>query len=509
MLVLDKIKEIVEKYPLTKAIVSADEELTYKELWEKSGRLALWLSKELNDNKDPLVVYGHKSPWMLVCFLACVRSGRAYCPVDISMPGERINDILATVANPIAISTKTKEESEAKIQSGQDFIFLEQLEEITAPSNPSEEVISESEGVKADDTYYIIFTSGSTGKPKGVEISHGALSAYTDWSVTLGESTDDMKSGAENKSGSVFLNQAPFSFDLSVMDIYTSLVSGSTIYCLTKEMQNDGATLLEAIRRGNINYWVSTPSFADMCLADRNFDSEAMPQIRAFLFCGEKLTKETASRLMERFPSARVVNTYGPTESTVAVTGIEITKEMLEADKELPIGFVKDGTKIEIARENNELLISGNTLSKGYYKNKEKTEEAFFEGSDGVRKYHTGDAGFFEDDVLYYKGRIDLQIKLHGYRIELGDIEANLMNIKGMEAAAVVPKRTAEGKIRHLVAFVVQEGAEGTFSEGKAVKDELKKFLPDYMVPKKIVFETSLPMTPNGKTDRKKLEEKL
>lgn len=506
MLVLDKIREIADKYPLTKAIISADEELTYKELWEKSGRLALWLENRLNDNRDPLVVYGHKSPWMLVCFLACVRSGRAYCPVDISMPTERINDILATVANPIAISTKTRTESEEKIQGEQNFLFLEDIEKITSSS---EEDIDKLKGLGADDTYYIIFTSGSTGKPKGVEISHMALSAYTDWSVSLGEATDDVKLGMENKSGSTFLNQAPFSFDLSVMDIYTSLVSGATIYCLTKEMQNDGATLLEAIRKGNINYWVSTPSFADMCLADRNFNSEAMPQIRAFLFCGEKLTKETASRLMERFPSARVINTYGPTESTVAVTGIEITKEMLEAQNELPIGFVKDGTKIEIAEDNNELLISGNTLSKGYYKNKEKTDEAFFEGSDGVRKYHTGDAGFFVDDVLYYKGRIDLQIKLHGYRIELGDIEANLMNIKGVEAAAVIPKRTDEGKIRHLVAFVVQEGAEGTFAEGKAVKDELKKFLPEYMVPKRVIFEAALPMTANGKTDRKKLEEKL
>ena len=496
---IEKIEQVTRMWPDRKAIVSGRRALTYKELWTKSQALGVWLEEKLGDDKTPVVVYGHKDPMMLVCFLACVRTGRAYCPVDISMPHERISDICDAVNNKVVLATEAGHGIEKY-----EVAEFETIEEICKEGSDYFEKgvsLDTSLSVKPEDTYYIIFTSGSTGKPKGVEIPHSALSNYTDWSVGLG-------SEPEVKQGATFLNQAPFSFDLSVMDVYTSLASGGTIFCLTKELQKDMASMLEAIKGADINFWVSTPSFADMCLADANFDSGLMPNLKAFLFCGEKLTKETAGKLMERFPESKVINTYGPTESTVAVTDIEITKEMLEDEKELPIGRVKPGTEIEIAEENNELLILGDTLSKGYFRNPEKTAEAFFIDKDGKRKYRTGDEGFYVGDVLYYRGRIDLQIKLHGYRIELGDIEANLTNIDGIEAAAVIPKKN-EGKIRYLVGFVVKPGAEGSFKESKKIKNLLKKSLPEYMVPKKITFVDSLPLTPNGKTDRRKLEEQL
>lgn len=499
MLMLEKIKKNVERAPERKVIISGEYSLTYGQLWEKSQALAAWLEDTLGDNREPVVVYGHKNPYMLVCFTACVRTGRAYCPVDISMPAERIADIVGTVDNKIVLATEDTHELE-----GYRVINLEEIDKITSDPQWIEKGMDLSQDLwaKDEDTYYIIFTSGSTGKPKGVEISHGALSRFTDWSK-------DLAFDAADKDGCIFLNQAPFSFDLSVMDVYTSLACGSTIFCLTKAMQKDMATMLEKIKESGIKYWVSTPSFADMCLADRSFYQELAPELRAFLFCGEKLNKDTAEKLMDRFEKAKVINTYGPTESTVAITSIEITREMIaDEERELPIGVVKPGTEVRVLPNNHELIILGDTLSKGYFKNEEKTKEAFFATEDGKRAYHTGDEGHFEGNVLYYRGRIDLQIKLHGYRIELGDIEANLMSIGGVSGAAVVPKRQ-NGKIRHLVAFVVKEGSQGSFEESKAIKGELKKKLPEYMVPKKINFVDQLPMTPNGKTDRKKLEASL
>ena len=509
MLALDKIRTNKEIAPKRPAVISGEKVLTYEELWEGSGRLAYWLDERLGDNKEPIVVFGHKDPMMVVCFVAAIRSGRAYCPVDLSTPKQRVEDVCKAVGNKIVLAPVQEDELEYKIPEGFHGICLHELEEIAFGDGK----FIEDGGIDKDHTHYIIFTSGSTGKPKGVEITADALRSYTDWSATLGEGAVSQLEGEQEKAGKVFLNQAPFSFDLSVMDLYTALTCGGTVYCLTKEHQKDHRLMMDVLQKGSINYWVSTPSFADMCLADKEFDGSTFPDLKAFLFCGEKLTKATASKLLERFPKSKVINTYGPTESTVAVTEVQITGEMIDSPNDLPIGKVKPESFIKISDDTGEILIGGMSLSKGYYKNPEKTNEAFFLDEEGNRWYHTGDTGFFEGDMLYYKGRIDFQVKLHGYRIELGDIESNLLEIEDIESALVLPKYDEEGKIKHLVGFVVAGNSATALDKrqqmtlAKEIKNKLKKNIPEYMVPKKIQFLEQIPMTANGKADRKKLEE--
>ena len=504
MQILEKIANSVGLMERLTAIHSKQGELSYISLWENSDRLASWLEQQLQSDKTPVVVYGHKNPMMLVCFLACVKSGRAYCPVDTSMPPERIESIIKAVGNKVVLATEPLE-----VQSFTGFTVTG-TDDINKAIQTSEPITKE-HWVKADDIFYIIFTSGSSGTPKGVKISSDNLSRYTDWSVTLGDSP-------AGKKGMVFLNQAPFSFDLSVMDLYTCLASGGTLHCIDKEMQSNTAEMLEYMKSGDINYWISTPSFADMCLSDAGFNSQLLPNLKVFLFCGEKLTNETAGKLYERFPNSIVVNTYGPTESTVAVTETVITKEMIDFPEPLPIGRAKPGTDIIILKEDGhfacdgergEILIAGDTVSPGYFKNPKKTAEVFDVAEvngKNVRTYRTGDEGYMVDGMVHYCGRIDLQVKLHGYRIELGDIEANLMQLEGVTGAAVVPKWN-QGKIRYLVGFVVGNQSDRGFEDRKRVRASLREKLPEYMVPKKIVFIDQLPMTGNGKTDRKKLEE--
>ena len=288
------------------------------------------------------------------------------------------------------------------------------------------------------------------------------------------------------------------------MDVYTALATGGCIFCLDKKLQLSMADMLAELGKSKVKYWISTPSFADMCLADRSFDENLIPELENFLFCGEKLTNRTAEKLMERFPKAKVINTYGPTESTVAVTDVEISKEMAASEKDLPIGRCKPGTEILIDENNGEIIIKGNTVSKGYFRDAEKTAKAFFVAEDGEPCYRTGDAGHFEEDMLYYGGRIDLQVKLHGYRIELGDIESNLVKMEEIESAVVVPKMQ-DGKVKYLQGYVVSHFDDKSNAQVKNIKAFLKQFLPEYMVPKRIIFIDNMPLTANGKADRKKL----
>lgn len=528
--ILEKLCGYASEVPRRTAIQNGTASLTYRELWDYSDALASYLLSEYPENRDPIAVYGHKDPWMLVCFLACVKSGRAYCPIDRSVPQARVELILDALPSQVVLSTEQLP-SQVREKKVLELVKIQELCGVLGTEAPqskqyggtgdcaaadagdavscSRKTVSASDWVRGSDTWYIIFTSGSTGAPKGVQISADCLAHYLDWSVTLG-------GPAEEKLGWTFLNQAPFSFDLSVMDLYTSLASGGTLYCLDKEVQSEYRLLLQSLRESGAQVWVSTPSFAEICLSDRSFAQELMPELRLFLFCGETLANRTVQKLQSRFPNAKILNTYGPTESTVAVTEVCVTPELAEQVNPLPVGAAKPGTRLEIWDENGrslpdgekgEIIILGDTVSTGYYRQAELTQKAFFTlpESGGVRGYHTGDEGCLKDGMLYYCGRIDLQVKLHGYRIELGDIENNLRKLPGVEHAVVLASMR-DGKVKSLTACVVeQQMPEDEKAETQRLKQELLAYVPDYMVPKKFVFLEQMPMTDNGKADRKRL----
>lgn len=528
----EKIHAWAKRCPERVAHRHGDTVLTYASLESRSDSAAVWLH-DLSlaqgiARQTPVVVYGHKENEMLVLFMACVKAGHPYIPVDSSVPKERFWQIIEAsgarvVLSPQVVPPKGNVSPQVVIE---DMISLAGQDGIL--NGYQSEVPPSSWQVQLDEVYYIIYTSGSTGVPKGVQITLRALESFLNWVNPTFEPME-MKE--------VFLNQAPFSFDLSVMDLYMSLSTGGTLWSVDKKQIANPRELFASLGVSNISYWVSTPSFAEVCLMDPSFNDALLPQVKRFLFCGEILTHDCAVKLAQRFPRAKAENLYGPTEATVAVTNLTITPDILDKFNPLPVGRVKPDAQVlicdpdkltgaisagrgslqqrpETLREGRagELVIAGPNVSVGYLNNSEQTGKAFFnwqEGGVNWKAYRTGDAGFFKDGFLFYQGRLDFQVKLHGYRIELGEIEENLRRIPMVDNAVVLP-RERRGKVDYLQAFITVAGPiEDEFKASLALRGDLLKYLPEYMIPRRFEFLDKMPMTPNGKADRRALSDGL
>lgn len=483
------------KEPSRPVYIETNRTYTYGELKKDSDAIAAYLQQNIERSR-PVVVYGELEYEMVACFLGASKAGHAYIPIEAHTPKERVEMILDVADPAVIFSVKNWPE----LETSAEIISLEQLHDIYAKTWTLE---SELEPVVASETYYIIFTSGTTGIPKGVQISHTNLLSFVNWELTDFGITEGMR----------FLSQAPYSFDLSVMDLYPALTSGGSLTPMRKEVINDFKQLFTVLPTLEIEVWVSTPSFMDICLMEPTFDGKHVSSLKIFLFCGEELPKATAQKLLERFPKAHIFNTYGPTEATVAISGVEITQELLNEYNRVPIGHVKEDTIVHImngekevsAGEVGEIVIAGPSVSKGYLHNPEKTADAFFEYK-GQSAYRTGDAGKLQEGMLIYDGRIDFQVKLHGYRIELEDIDHHLASVSYVKQAAVVAKYHNH-KVQQLVAFVVAHPHEfeKEFKLTKAIKAELSLSVMDYMIPQKFIYVEQLPLTANGKIDRKGL----
>lgn len=467
------------------AHVSGDSILTYGQLRQNSDAVASYLTQHLGEDGRPIAVLGHREPEMLIAFLGAVKSGRPYVPIDTALPQTRIDQIV--------------ESSHAAL-----VLTPDQIRRFSA--NPSRVLTSV---VGKNDPFYILFTSGSTGEPKGVVVTLACLEHFIGWMLTEQQFS---------KCGEVFLNQAPFSFDLSVMDLYCSLTTGSTLFSVTRDLIENPKNLYRSLTTSGVTTWISTPSFAQMCLVEDKFAEAMLPCVRRFLFCGETLAPQTATQLLARFPQAQVWNMYGPTEATVATTSIHIDAEILEKYSPLPVGRVMPDAKILIMDENGtqrsenergEIIIVGPNVSPGYLGRPDLTARAFFECG-GWRAYKTGDLGRIRDQLLFFEGRLDEQIKLSGYRIEPGDVEANLRALPFVRDAAVVPV-IKNGAPQSLTAFVslVARNESADFKLAHNLRNQLGERLPAYMLPRKFVFLDALPMTANGKVDRTALAKSL
>ena len=476
---------------------------TYGDLKKDSDSLAAQIDRLGLPDKSPVVVFGGQEYEMLATFVALTKSGHAYIPIDSHSALERVAAIVEVAEPSLIIAIN-------------DF----PLANVAAPIFSAEQVQTAfregasyelSHPVQGDDNYYIIFTSGTTGKPKGVQISHNNLLSFTNWMIT------DKEFATPERPQ--MLAQPPYSFDLSVMYWAPTLALGGTLFALPSAVTQDFKQLFETILSLPIAIWTSTPSFADMALLSDDFNSQKLPQLTHFYFDGEELTVKTAQKLRDRFPQARIINAYGPTEATVALSAVAVTDEMLQNCKRLPIGYTKadsptfvideEGQKVPNGQQ-GEIIVCGPAVSKGYLNNPEKTAEAFFK-FEGLPAYHTGDVGSMTDEgLLLYGGRMDFQIKFNGFRIELEDVSQNLNKSKYVESAVAVPRYNKDHKVQNLLAYVIlKDGVAEQFEREiditKAIKEDLQDIMMSYMMPSKFLYRETLPLTPNGKIDIKGL----
>ena len=335
--ILDKLKNNQQKI----AYIVDNKQYTYSQLYTYICNIYNYLL-EHNTAKTPVLVYGHKEIYMKASFLACSFAGMAYVPVDKNMPRERVKSIKKQLKPKIIIDENITDIMEQK-QNGE-------ISEVY---------------MKPDDIYYIIFTSGSTGIPKGVMVSYKNVDSCIKWLQSI-----------SNVTKSVILNHANYSFDLSVADLYLSMVTASTHFIINNSL--DFSKMFNDLKRSNAELAVFTPSFADLLLLDKSFNQELMPNLKKIIFCGEKLLKSTLAKLFERFPNLEVINCYGPTECTFAVTNISLNKNNYKGFQEIPIGYSKQNVDIYIVDEDlheteeGEILITGESVAKGYLLEKEK-----------------------------------------------------------------------------------------------------------------------------------------
>ena len=462
-------------------VYGSDGAVTWGDVYDRALTLKQHFESHGAGQSHPVVLYGHKQSSMVIGMVACMLGDIPFVPIDVMMPADR----MATIVE----------------KSGACVVWDCTTDTMTFPDNPTPIIPPIQTNEKMA---YILFTSGSTGEPKGVCISQKNLACFAHWiGNDFGFCPDD-----------VFLNQAVFSFDLSVTEIVSTLSFGATMVCLTS--QDTPQTVIEKIQNHGVSVWISTPSYVRSFLLHDTFLGECCPSLTTFWFCGEALPIKTVQVLQKRFEKNTIHNNYGPTEATVAFTTVVMTQEWISRGL-VPIGYSMPSGKVFIdgesetdqkdseygETEQGEIVLVGDSVALGYLNQPDLTAEKFYETTlNGMptRAYRTGDMGTIKDGVVYYVGRADDQLKMHGFRIEIGDIEQCLHTIRGVDVGVVLPLKRG-GQVARLVGLVKGD----TSLSPHDIKQHLAQALPHYMVPSEIVFVSDFPLNLNGKIDKKAL----
>ena len=487
-------------HPHLTAVEDGSESLSYQELNERANRLARRL-RQLGVGPEALVGVRMERGWeIVVALLSVLKAGGAYLPMDASYPAERLNFLVADAGVKVIL---TQERLSGRGPEREVAVVCVDREWERIAEESGENLGIE---VEEENLAYVIYTSGSTGRPKGVMITQRGLRNYLKWS----EEAYPLRAG----EGSLL--HSPLGFDLTVTALYPALLSGGRLRVVA---ESDGVgKLVEELRKEReLGLVKLTPAHLEVL--NQWLPVEEMGgRTKALVIGGEALYGEQLKLWQSYAPGTRLINEYGPTETVVGCCVYEVKGgERLSGG--VPIGRPIANTQLYIldeqqrvvgVGEKGELYIGGAGVARGYLGRAEETAERFVPdpyGEAGGRLYRTGDVARYRwDGEIEYVGRGDDQVKVRGYRIELGEIEAVLRGQEGVGEAAAVMRE--DGGERRIVAYVTEEkrdGERGAPFEARELKRELRERLPEYMVPSEIVVLGEMPLTANGKIDRRAL----
>ncbi len=492
--VLEYLENSARRDPHKIAFADETQSVGYAELVRRARGMATSIAR-LVPPRTPVAVLGEKNIHTLCAFFACVYAGCFYVPLNPRHPAERRQKILSALGEPLIWVQESMKEMvcglpgkivcDRETEGEADEALLQGIRDRHIDTDP----------------LYVMFTSGSTGTPKGIAVSHRSVIDFIEEFVSL------FGIGRED----VIANQAPFDFDVSVKDIYSTLKAGATMQILPKKLFSFPSMLIDHLIERKVTTLIWAVSALCILSTLRAFEYKVPDRIDKILFSGEAMPVKQLNVWKEYFPKAMFVNLYGPTEITCNCTYHILAagayeKEVLPIGKPFPNERVfllsEDGKEITAPRVTGEICVAGTALSLGYYNAPQESAAAFvqnpLQSAFFEQIYKTGDLAYYDEaGDLCFVGRKDFQIKYQGHRIELAEIENAMLMLPSVRRAVCLFDAAAE----KIVAFFCGE------ADPAQVRVFLRGRLPSYMVPQRCVAVEAFELTENGKIDRKKLKE--
>lgn len=493
--ILEYFETTTEKYPAKTGFTDSEREASFTEVMDRAKAIGSYLAG--SGSRRPVAILIDKSVNCIDAMLGTLYAGDFYIVVDVHSPMDRIENILKVLDTPMIITDVQSEQLAKDLQV--EYCLYENI----IKTKEDKELLNRVRAEMCDmDTAYILFTSGSTGMPKGTVISHRALISYVNWV------TDEFGFDEHTSFGS----QTPLYFSMSVTDLYSTIRCGCTYHIIPKKYFSFPLNLIGFLNDHQVNtiYWV--PTAISILSNWKAFDAAKPEYLEKVLFAGEVMPTKQLNYWIHTLDSKIVyANLFGPTETTDICTFYVVDREFAD-DESLPIGKPCDNCDAFIINEKGEpakngeegeLFVRSTFMADGYYKNPEKTKEAFVQNPLNdcypEKVYRTGDiVKYNERGELIYISRKDFQIKRHGYRIELGEIEAGANSVEKVKACVCIYDKEKESLV------LVYEGG---VKDPEVIREAVRKKVPPYMMPDQVVRVRQMPQNANGKIDRKKLKE--
>lgn len=490
--IVDFFEAQVKKTPNNTAVIFEEQNITYKELDQRSNQLAHYLQSRGVTTESNVPLLMDRSIDMVIGIMAIFKAGGVYVPVSPSYPLERINFILNDLDAEVVL-VQEQYSGILSIETSKIIVIGDQV----IDKKSMEGLVNQ---VRPSDLAYIIYTSGTTGVPKGVMIEHLGMLNHL---LCMVEEFDLNQT-------SRLAQTAPSTFDISIWQLLNNLIVGGSIVIYSDDVIKDVSLFLKSVSKDQINILQLVPSYLESLFSFD--DGTYLEKVDTLSVTGEAVTKDVLQQWFSHYPGKRVSNAYGPSEASDDVSFYHMTS--LPESSSISIGkpirniqlyILGDADQLMPVGVIGELCVSGIGVGRGYWKDEKKTKKSFvkdpFNKEEDARMYRTGDlARWLEDGNIEYVGRKDDQVKIRGYRIELGEIENVLTQIESVKQAVVFTNADINGNKR-LVGYVV---VEGEFDK-QFIQDQLKTKLPDYMVPQLWVTLERIPLTRNGKVDKKAL----